>query len=170
MGISLLPSIAIAMATILAWPQISNTQLAQQLLGNFGDFDLDTRLGLPLHEIMIARDGYSYTLGGLDDGLSAMPEPTQPGKCDSISLLAHEPAEYESRGKEEPHNKSSPLPEGEWKMLPGHRYLIDGKDNFDDGWVTEWQCFAVGEEDVVVEELVVVEGLFMVDGRIMSSI
>jgi hypothetical protein len=169
MGISLLPSIAIAMATILAWPQIANTQLAQQLLGSFEGFDLDTGLAMRLYNSMVSREDYNYTLGGLDDGFSAMPEPGQPERADSISLLAHEPAEYESHAREEP-SKPSPLPEGEWKMLPGHRYLIDGKDNFDDGWVMEWQCFVGKEEDVVVEELIVVEGLFMVDGRIMSSI
>jgi hypothetical protein len=148
MGISLLPSMAITMATILAWPQILDTQLAQQL-GKFAGLDLDMRLELPMHDIIVSREGHSYTLGGPHKGFSITPEPVQPEKFDSVSLPAHEPSEHEFHGSEEA-SKSTPLPECEAE-LPGHMYLVDGKDHHQDGGVL-CECSVMSVVVVVKEE------------------
>jgi hypothetical protein len=148
MGISLLPSMAITMATILAWPQILDTQLAQQL-GKFAGLDLDTCLEMPMHDTIVSREGYSYTLGGPADGFSITPEPGQLEKFDSMSLPAHEPSEHEFHGSEEP-SKSAPLPECEAE-LPGHMYLVDGKDHHSDGGCV-WECSVMSVVVVVKEE------------------
>jgi hypothetical protein len=85
-----------------------------------------------MREIAIDRASYDHRLGGRDEEFRVTLEPGKPIKFSSIFFLAHglspHMAERRAEGKEY-------LAGGDAELLPGHRYLLDVREDHYDSEV-----------------------------------
>jgi hypothetical protein len=111
--------------TIFTWPYVFNLGLAQ-VRGNFEGWDRDTGMRLPMQEIAIDRAGYDHRLGSRDDEYQVTLEPRKPKKFNSTFFLAHG---LSPRRAERLAEGMRYLAEDEAELLPGHRYLLDIRED-----------------------------------------
>jgi hypothetical protein len=133
--------------TVYTWPYIFNPKQAQQR-GGFEGWDRDTGLRLPLQEVEIMRKGESYTLGGPDDESFVTLEPGLPMKFNSSFLLASGGPRRYGTGPDPTKDGKSDVADGKAELLPGHRYLIDVRQ---DGFYDQELWWKKGRKEDVLD-------------------